>query len=210
MDWGASVKLAVILTLMMTAICAIGAERLLVPAMESDSTPAPFALTAGGCDYPEYGSDYIWEAFDHLTNAQHWLPSNASVPLTNAWVKVDTGASTNNITVWQIGFAYNVAKAARLEGSVNDSSWTMINNQTNVTTTLSGGVYWTPRYTNSVVSQYRYFRLSMDSDNLSSYISEFLFFTDEIPVPACAVLGSTSGSGVSVIEGNSTGIAVLQ
>ena len=123
----------------------------ILPAMTSNSTPFPFVVNATSClvepDYSPY------KAFDDSADGK-WVSVGA--PTFPQWIKIDIGAS---YTVIKYTITSNLAadspKDWEYQGSNNNSSWTTLNIQNNI----SFAAAEKKTYTFSNPTAYRYYRL---------------------------------------------------
>ena len=140
------------------------------PVMTAADAPSPFVVSASSA----FGGFVAWKALD-------WIPGDGAGWLANAttgWIKIDCGAAiaiTGYSLIGGFGYATTSPNDWVLEGSNDDSSWTTLDTQTDITSWASG----TPKtYTLAAEASYRYYRITISENNgHASYcgIGEWLF-----------------------------------
>lgn len=141
----------------------------LTPLMTSNTSPSPNVASASS----EYSSIYAaWKAFNHLSDVDttRWLTT-----IKPAWLKFDFGVGNSEVVVRYTISAEDSSsrmdqypKTWTLQGSNNDSDWTVLDTQTNVTTWFAKEmrIYG---FSNEIV--YRYYKLNITENNGSTYLA---------------------------------------
>jgi hypothetical protein len=143
-------------------------SHLLTSAMTSNSTPSPYSVTASsvyqgatniGDGLPYYDS---FRAFDQRSAGDNaWLTNNAST----GWIAIYLGggtATSYQVTNWDSAYNTSAPKNWTFEGSNDDSSWTVLDTQSNQSWTSS---YQTQTYTISNTTSYKWYRLNVSANN---------------------------------------------
>lgn len=111
-----------------------------IPVMTSRTVPTPLVSSASST-WDNAGGDSgldrmcSFRAFDSSTAGTGWVSYDHTLP-TAQWVKIDLG-SGNAIKIWQYGMMARDGgsgdpKTWTLQGSNDDSNWTTVDTQTNV------------------------------------------------------------------------------
>jgi hypothetical protein len=210
---GDSVKITAVIV-MMLASAAAAETNSIVADMASDSTPSPFIVSGS-----PYASAEVmpWKAFDSskAIDGTYWDTYGGNP--NGSWAEVDLGASQKVVHCYQlIASATYPTTNWTVYGSTNDSDWVSLDSRT------ADGAQWTTwGGTSSVfecsgnVTEYRYIKLVNSATSGGERIrimniAYYNVYTPPPPLPACAVLGSASSTGVSTLSGSDTGITVLQ
>lgn len=122
------------------------------PTMSNNTTPSPYVASASN-----EGGGAAYLAFDNADS--QWI-ANA----TTGYLKLDFGSALWAVDEYRVEpqSTTRAPKNWTLEGSNNDSSWTTLDTQTNITTWVTG----TPKiftFTNAV--KYRYYRINVSANN---------------------------------------------
>lgn len=139
------------------------AVRVSPNAMTSNVLPAPYVASASttlGAGYEAYRS------FNSTANL-YWH-SSTTVP---QWVKIDLGsglAATSYTVQSRTDTVTNQPKAWTLEGSNNDSTWTVADTRTAQPTVAAGALIGT--YTMATPGTYRYWRWTFTTALGSSFV----------------------------------------
>ncbi|WP_010499228.1 discoidin domain-containing protein [Paenibacillus elgii] len=134
----------------------IGDEQLIdsncVPIMTSNNTPTPIAISASN----EYDSTYLaYKAFDGNSTSR-WASRNVPV-----WLKVDFNKEKVISKYTLVGFSGDAnqnLKSWTFEGSNNDTNWTVLDTQSNVTG-WQNNVKKSFQFDNK--TKYRYYRINI-------------------------------------------------
>ncbi len=178
------------------------------PTMTSNTVPAPYDTSASSV----YGGQGAWMAFDGRTDTLGWISAT-----NDGWVKLNFGSQTyvNGYQVTGPGSYLGVSSAPKtwtFEGSNDDSSWTVLDTQTNAPA-------WTllevRNYNLVSTVHYRYYRINVSaSEGGELVIQELALGNSTIPPPnplAKLHLAPTFNTEKGlIIQGASTQTANLQ
>lgn len=166
--------------------------------MTSDSLPSPFVASASsynGVGYEPY------RAFDGSTGT---LWRTNSIP--TGWLKLDFG-STKTVTKYSI---YNFVSVQNpkdwtFEGSNDDSSWDILDTQTNIVWTGTS----TKTFSFSNTTAYRYYRINVSANNGGAYVYIYGFNMFEFNANTFCLVTNTSDTDVVATSGSQSGTHTL-
>lgn len=142
--------------------------------MTNDTTPAPYVASASA------NSANAYKAFEAAAAA---FQAGAALP---GWVKLDLG-SAKVITSYKLnGYGVYSPKDFVLEGSNDNTNWTLLDTQTGVTSTHNAEATFT--FTNTVA--YRYYRLTSTKtyvDDTADLGINWLWLIEPAPASASIV-----------------------
>ena len=213
---GDTVKLAAVIV--MLAGVALGQTNNWTPVMTSTNAPSPYIIT----ESEPYNASYsAFRLFNNEGYSWHAQRQHTYDSILGTYFTLYLGETTNNVSLYQIRKNSptdpTYPSAWTLAGSVNGTSWNTLDERTNVV--IADGAYTSLVYEVSTSNRavYPYLKFTI---NDTAYGLKYLFYMGSIkfwgipipatPLPARAVLGSTSSTGVSTLSGSDTGITVLQ
>ena len=132
----------------------------ITPKMTAANVPAPYVVSASGT----YSTYYPYEAFDYNFNGlnERWLVTST----TNSWLKIDMGSGTT-LTEYMMWNGINATtkeyapKDWTFEGSDDDTTWTVLDTQINITNWDNNNFY----ILSGGAATYRYYRINITSNN---------------------------------------------
>lgn len=205
--------------LVMAAGVALGQTNAIVPTMTASNAPSPFIVSV--TNVAEDSIQPAWKMFDNDASTYAFL---YGVNQVDDAIIIYMGASKKPVSLYRVfcrnGYDSYFPRAWALEGSVNGSSWTLIDAQNSFSNTLvyelGAWVQASPVYTVSSekVANYDYVRFRCVTNGSAYtdrwYVPELFLWEVVQPLPAIAVLGSSASSGASILAGGESGVKVLQ
>jgi hypothetical protein len=130
------------------------AREIATPQMTANNAPSPYVAAASSI--AAAGND-AWRAFDRI-NANIWSTPNGT---TTGWLSMDFGGSIviDGYTIKGSGTQANNPRNWTLEGSNDNSTWTVLHTVTSATAIPANGTYSIASIGNS--TGYRYYRVNI-------------------------------------------------
>jgi hypothetical protein len=134
--------------------------------MKANNIPSPFITTSSGMRVT-YGDENPFRAFDRYLSSTRWASG-----ISTGWLKIYIGTA-QVVTLYSLtsrsdGYLTEMPKNWTLEGSNDNSSWSTLDTQTNITWASNSLMKY---FTVSSAGSYSYYRINVSANGGSSYVS---------------------------------------
>ncbi len=140
-----------------------------IPAMTSSTTPSPFTITSSSTLAAGYEN---WRAFDGTLSGYGWATVNNDIADGNSWIQItldkEIKISKYYIIARNDGYVEQTPKDFKLQGCNDGVNWDTIDTRAGEANWKAGELRW---YTVNSNSTYKYYRLYVTANNVSTYVT---------------------------------------